>query len=754
MGEWKSTACILCELNCGIQVQVNEENEFTRIKGDKNHPTSQGYVCQKASRLNHYQNNRDRITHPLRKTAGGGFEQVSWETAISEIAEKMKLIRDTHGGEKIFYYGGGGQANHLPGAYARATLSTLGSIYTSNALAQEKTGEAWVNGRMLGSMVRGDFEHCEVGIFLGKNPWQSHSIPRTRALLREFSKDPNRTMMVIDPCRTETAEIADYHLAVKPGTDAFLLSALLGVLVQEDWVDQEWIEQRTQGFDQIYSIFWNVPITEHCEKCGIEEKVVREIAKVIKDAGSMAIFEDLGIQMNRHSTLVSYLNKLLWALTGNFGKKGAQYVPSQFAALGSGSGTKSKKGGGGRKSPVVGARIISGLVPCNVITEEILTDHPDRYRAMIVESSNPVHSLADTEHMREAMQALECLVVIDVAMTETAQLADYVLPVANQYEKWEASFFNFEFPNNHFHLRQPVCEPPETVLTEPEIHTRLVEALGAMPQDHVDTLNKALEEGRDRFQQAFFEILATDPQFMAIAPVVLYRTLGQTLPDGAASASALWALAHLCAMSYGDSVRRAGIEGEGLELGENLFEAVLSNPSGIIFSVDDFEVSLQRIRMAGQKIQLALPDLFDEIEDLANEESQQLSDEFPFVLSAGERRSYTANTIYRDPNWRKKDIEGALRLSPIDADALGIETGARVKLITKKGAAEVLVEISDRMQVGHVSLPNGLGLEYPNERGEKTATGVAPNELTSREDRDWLAGTPWHKYVPARIEVA
>ena len=112
--------------------------------------------------------------------------------------------------------------------------------------------------------------------------------------------------------------------------------------------------------------------------------------------------------------------------------------------------------GDGRLSPVVGARIVGGLVPCNVIPEEILTDHPNRYRALWVESGNPCHSLADSQSWRQAMRRLDLSVVIDVSMTETAREADYVLPASSQYEKWESTFFNFEYPNNYHHLRAPV----------------------------------------------------------------------------------------------------------------------------------------------------------------------------------------------------------------------------------------------------------------------------------------------------------
>jgi anaerobic selenocysteine-containing dehydrogenase len=124
---------------------------------------------------------------------------------------------------------------------------------------------------------------------------------------------------------------------------------------------------------------------------------------------------------------------------------------------------------------------------------------------------------------------------------------------------------------------------------------------------------------------------------------------------------------------------------------------------------------------------------------------------FPFVLSAGERRSFTANTIIRDPQWRRKDAQGALRMSPQDARSLGIADSDRVRLVTKRGAAVVAVQVTDTMQSGHVSLPNGLGVTYPEHSGEGLG-GIAPNELTALEDRDPFVGTPWHKSVPARIE--
>jgi anaerobic selenocysteine-containing dehydrogenase len=235
--EWKPSACILCECNCGILVRLGGEDgrRFEQIRGDKAHPASKGYTCQKALRLDHYQNGRGgRVLHPLRRRADGSFEPIDWGTAIAEVAARLGAVRDTHGGDTILYYGGGGQGNHLGGFYSTATLRTFGAKYRSSAIAQEKTGEVWVNGLMFGTPVRGDFEHCEVAVFVGKNPWQSHSFPHARLTLKNIARDPARSMIVIDPRRTETAELADFHLQVRPGRDAWLLAALAAVLVDEN----------------------------------------------------------------------------------------------------------------------------------------------------------------------------------------------------------------------------------------------------------------------------------------------------------------------------------------------------------------------------------------------------------------------------------------------------------------------------------------------------------------------------------------
>ena len=744
---WKSTACILCECNCGIQVELGgaDGRRFVRVRGDDAHPASQGYACEKPARLDFYQNGAHRLTRPLRRRADGSYEEIDWETAVREVAARFAAVRDAHGGDSILYYGGGGQGNHLPGAYARGTLATLGSVYRSNALAQEKTGEFWVGQQMLGAYTRGDFERCEVAFFLGKNPWFSHSIPRARVTLKEIAADPARAMIVVDPRRSETADLADFHLAVRPGGDAFLLAAMIATIVQEGLVAEAWVAEHTRGGEDVLPHFAALDVAAYCAKAGVDEDLVRRASRRIASASSVATYEDLGVQMNRHSTLVSWLHRLLYLLTGNFGKPGTAYVPTALAPLASG-----REGGDApRRTPVTQSRVIGGLMPCNVIPDEILTDHPKRFRALLVESANPAHSLADGRRMREALAALDLVVVVDVAFTETARLADYVLPVASQFEKAEATLFNFEFPKNYFHLRKPLLEPQHGLFSEAELHARLAEAIGALPGDAVEALRAAWDQGRPAFRAAFTQLLGERPQLFPMAPALLYRAIGDRLPDRMAEGAAVWGVCQIAARFLSPSMRRAGFEGDPGEQGDALFDAILAGPSAVIFSVDDWAESFARVRTRSGKIELAIPELFPELDALAAEPAPGGDAAFPFVLSAGERRSFTANTIIRNPGWRRKDASGALRMNPADARRLGLADGGRARLSTKRASVEVDVELSDRMQPGHVSLPNGLGLDYP----DAGTTGVAPNELTASEDRDWLAGTPWHKHTPAPIDA-
>ncbi len=200
------------------------------------------------------------------------------------------------------------------------------------------------------------------------------------------------------------------------------------------------------------------------------------------------------------------------------------------------------------------------------------------------------------------------------------------------------------------------------------------------------------------------------------------------------------------------AVRRAGFDGEGLLAGEQLFDAIVASPSGVTFTIDEWDDVWRRVGTDDGRVHLVVPELLGELASLTDGPTAIADRDFPLVLSAGERRSFTANTIIRDPTWRKRDASGALRVSVADAARLGLDDGGPARLTTRRGAARVTVEVSESMQPGHISLPNGLGVDDLDEAGNRVVTGVAPNELTSVTDRDPIAGTPWHKSVAARLE--
>jgi anaerobic selenocysteine-containing dehydrogenase len=402
---------------------------------------------------------------------------------------------------------------------------------------------------------------------------------------------------------------------------------------------------------------------------------------------------------------------------------------------------------------VTGARVILGMIPCNSIADEILTDHPDRLRAMWIDSSNPAHSLPESKRFAAAMEACDLTVVVDVAFTETARQADYVLPASSQFEKWECTFFNMEFPHNGFQLRAPLLDPRPGTLGEPEIYARIIRKLGVVDEALLERLRQALKAGPDAFALAFFAAGAADPSLMRLAGFILPETLGPTLPDGARAAAVLWGVAQLCALENRAAVERAGFTGPGLDPGQKLFEAILRERAGVTFTVDDWNDVWHYVKRKDRRFTVAIPELLPKIDELRTAASSWTTEEFPFVLAAGERRSFTANDIIRDPEWRRRDAEGALRISPADADRLGIANGGLARITTEAGSAVATVEVTDMMPVGNVSLPNGYGLDYTDEEGNMLVPGVAPNDLTSAHHRDWFAGTPWHKYVPARIEA-
>ena len=280
-----------------------------------------------------------------------------------------------------------------------------------------------------------------------------------------------------------------------------------------------------------------------------------------------------------------------------------------------------------------------------------------------------------------------------------------------------------------------------------------MQASGVLDEVDFEPLREAAEQGLDTFAEAFMAAAMENPAISAYGAVVLYETLGKSLPAGKEGAAVLWFSCQMAAQKYPDQIRAAGHEGDGPQLGNALFQAIIDSDDGIIFTKHQYEDAFDFLTTPDQKVNLLIPEMHEQLNLLSAAPVKYTSEEYPFVLSAGERRGFSANTIVRDPSWRKKDKEGALRIHPNDASDLGIVDGGRVRITTEGGEAVAVAEVNDSVQPGYVSLPNGYGLSYSPAGGNSEVVGVAPNQLTSTHWRDAIAGTPWHKHVPARLEA-
>jgi anaerobic selenocysteine-containing dehydrogenase len=746
---WRKTACNICYVNCGIEVLTDGER-ITKVRGDRDNPKSQGYLCNKAARIPFYAHHRDRLASPLRRRADGGFDEIDWDTAISEIAARLRDLVDSHGGKSLALYGGGGQGNHAGGAYATGLLRALGSHHVFNALSQEKTGDFWVNGHMFGSQTchtAEDVHHCDLLFVIGANPWIAHGFPNARDHLNQIRKDPDRKLIVIDPRRTETAEMADLHLAVRPGADAFLLGAILATLVRRDAIDHEFIAQHTEGFAEVKDALLRIPVDQWADAADVPLEQIERCTDMIAAAKAMTVRVELGIQQGVNSTLNSYLEKLLIMLTGSFGRKGTNQLHSWLQPLWGNSPTQKFAG--------TDTEVIAGLLPPNVFPQAVLNDHPDRLRGVWIDSSNPANTAANTAEVEKALAALELCVVVDVALTETAKLAHYVLPASSQYEKTEFTLFNFEFPKNFFQVRAGVVPPLQGTLPEPEIYTRLSRALGLLPGDNaLAPLREAAFHSRPAFGQALRTFIGANPQTAAIGALVLYHTLGATLPDGTAAAAPLWQAAQACAKRFPDAVRRAlGERGQVADdqLGDALFDTVVGTRSGVAFTEHTYDEVWSLVSHPDRKVRLAIAPLLEWLARLDPALTEAPTD-YPFVLAAGQRRMFNANQIFRDPAWRRDDPDGALLINALDLEDLGASDGEWIAVQSEAGRVVVRCKRDDSLRPGQLALPHGYGQSYPARDGERLNNGPRVNALTDSRHCDPIAATPYHKHVAVRLE--
>ncbi len=743
MGQWHKTSCVLCAQNCGLEVEV-ENNRIIKVKGDKSSVKSEGYVCRKGMNIAYHQHNADRLQYPLKKV-GNKFERISWEQAIDEIASRLKSIVGQYGPRSFAYMGGGGQGCHFEAAFGVRLLRGLGSQYHYSALAQEFAGAFWVCGRTHGRQYlhdHPDVNNTDLLLVLGWNGMQSHQIPRAPLVLKEFSKNQDKLLVVIDPRKSETAEIANIHLAIRPGTDALLLKAMISIILTEGWENKAYLENFTSGFEKIKSYFHNFDSHAALKTCELNFDQVREVARIYATRKSSLRY-DLGIFMGRHSGLNSYLIVILQAICGRLCVPGGNVINGHMMPIGSHTDERDPKIW---RTMTTNSFPVCGSFPPNVMPEEILSDHPERLRAVLVAGSNPLRSYADTTAYEKAFSSLDLLITAEIAMTETAALSHYVLPSCSGYESWDGTFFPLTYPEIFFQMRRPIVEPEGEPLELGEIHLRLADKLGLIPSIP-DKLYQAAKESRPAFAKALMEYAMAEPKALKSMPFILGKTLGKEM--GSVHLAALWGMLQVAPESFHENAARAGFKA-GPTLGEELFQQILDHPEGIWVGKLDSENNQAELKTEDGRINLHIPELLDELQSIdpqREEAALTMDPKFPLVLMAGRHISTNANTLMRDPAWNEGKRACSLAMHPTDAASLNLKDGQHVRVITEAGSEEIELEVTDTSRIGHVVIPHGFGLVY---NGRKFGANV--NRLTKNTHRDQF-GTPIHRYVPCRVEA-
>ncbi len=743
MVEWKKTGCVLCAQNCGLEVRV-ENNRIEEVKPDRDNPRSQGYACRKGLNVIYHQYPGDRLTEPL-KRVGNGFEPISWGEAMDEIAQKMGALVNTHGPRSLAYMGGSAQGGHFEVAFGLNLIRAMGSQYYYSSAGQEFSGSWWVFGRMLGkqyNVAMPDEHGAEMLVGWGWNGMMSHQMPRARKVLTDFSKDPERLLVVVDPRKSETAAIADIHLAVRPGTDALLAKAMIALILDEGWENTDYIHNHVSGWEQVAHWFEDFDVKAALRVCDLDYNQVHQVCRLMTTR-RWCLHQDLGIYMGRNSTLNSYFLNILGVACGIFCVPGGNVIPGMVMPMGFHAD---------ERNPKIWRTVTTGMPPAaagsfppNVMPEEILSDHPDRLRAVMVSACNPLRSYADTQAFEEAFKKLDLLVVNEMVMSETARLAHYVLPCRSYYESWDGTFFPWTFPKVFFQMRGPVVEPEGQCLEAAQIFTILADRLGLVPEIP-DDLHQAAGGDRLAFGEKLMKWAASEPRSMKSMPFVLAKTLGRVWNSGALPA--LWGMLMTAPETFRQNAAKAGFE-PGMDQGDRIFHALMDHPEGLWVGEVDPHDNMAFVKTPSGKIEVFIPELAEQalkIDAASEKEGLRMPDEFPLVLNAGRHMDYNANTMMRNPEWNQGKRACTVAVHPDDAAALDLLDGDSVQVVTEAGKAVGELQVSRQVRQGTVLIPHGFGLSYEGE-----VYGINVNRLTKNTHRDPL-GTPLHRYVPCRLE--
>ena len=436
-------SCNLCEAHCGVAITVDRDaGRVLDIRGDENDAMSRGYVCPKAVGLRGLSEDPDRLRTPV-KRVGDEFVEIGWDEALELVSSRLGEIREQHGPNAVATYMGNPNAHDFASNLSVSPLlRALGTRWRFSATSVDQLPKHVSCSLMFGSMTAfpiPDLDRTDFLLVLGANPLVSNgslmTAPDMRRRLRELSQRGGR-LVVVDPRRTETARVADRHLAIRPGSDALFLFALIHVFFEEGLVDGERVAKLANGVDEVRDLSREFSPEAVAEATGVDASAIRELARDFAAAPTAICYGRIGTCTQEFGSLASWLVDVVNTLTGNLDRPGGvmfpwtAHEPADPAPRSRGYLPYARWRSRVRELPEFG-----GELPVATLAEEIDTPGDDRVRALVTVAGNPVCSTPNADRLDAALGQLEFMVSVDLYINETTRHADVILPTTAPLER-------------------------------------------------------------------------------------------------------------------------------------------------------------------------------------------------------------------------------------------------------------------------------------------------------------------------------
>jgi anaerobic selenocysteine-containing dehydrogenase len=725
--------CPLCEATCGLEIKLAGE-EVESIRGDREDVFSHGFICPKGFALKELHSDPDRVRTPLIRQADGSFAPAGWDEAFALIDARLTPILSEDRNAVATYLGNPSAHNLDNLMYGRVLLRALGSRNSYSASTVDQFPKQMSSALMFGtgtSVPVPDLDRTEYLLMLGANPLQSNgslmTAPDVRGRLRAIRARGGK-LVVIDPRRTRTAEEADEHHFIRPGTDAHFMFALVNVLFADGLAQPgERLKAIGAGIDDVRRMATPFTPEAASEACGIGADQIRAIARDLARAQRAAVYGRIGTCTQEFGTLASWLVDVLNFLTGNLDREGGAMFPLGAAGHSNAAGTPGRGRGarfGRWQSRVRGLGEIFGELPVACLAEEIDTPGEGQVRALITISGNPAVSTPNSARLDRALEQLEFMVSLDVYVNETTRHADVILPAPSPLRRshYDLALYLFAV-RNVAHYSSPVLPPEPELPGEWVTLLRLTGiAAGLGPDADVAALDEQVARA------AIERETRTDGSPMQGRPVdeVLAELEPRTGPERLL-----------------DLMLRAGPYGLTLA-------ALEANPHGV--DLGPLQPRLpDALRTASGKIELAPDAIVADVERLRASLERRPNGGLVLV---GRRQLRSNNSwMHNLPVLVKGKPRCTLQVHPQDAERLELVDGEPAELRSRAGSLTAPVEVTDTVMPGVCSLPHGWGHDVPGTTQQVASShpGTNSNVVADELLVDVLSGNAVLNGIPVEL---